>query len=179
MVIKAPFTKEQVEALNKYQKSGPSHPYTCNREPKECEVQGEDRDYTKDGVLIATEAGWVCPCGKYKQDWCHDYNAVKPVESKLDSLKDILHAIITKDIDYGENKEYCFITDEDGELVLLKRNDATSQHQKDLDESEEIRDHWPENRYDGDIIWKVRTGNNRGLDITEMFFKALNIKIAG
>jgi hypothetical protein len=25
----------------------------------------------KQGILIATNEGWVCPCGKYKQQWAH------------------------------------------------------------------------------------------------------------
>ena len=62
-------TPEEVERLNKEQKRNDRHPYTCDRRSKECEVNQTPRDYKKDGVLIATENGWVCPCGKYKQDY--------------------------------------------------------------------------------------------------------------
>ena len=62
-------TSEEVERLNKEQKRNDRHPYTCDRRSKECEVNQTPRDYKKDGVLIATENRWVCPCGKYKQDY--------------------------------------------------------------------------------------------------------------
>lgn len=68
------WTEEQVNELNKQQKSGKFHPYTCDRKAKECEVDMgpiETRDWSKDGILIATTEGWVCPCGKYKQNWAH------------------------------------------------------------------------------------------------------------
>lgn len=56
------FTKEIIEQLNKRQQEGKYHPYTCDRSFSECQVE------LNDGVLIATENGWVCPCGKYKQN---------------------------------------------------------------------------------------------------------------
>ena len=65
--IKAPFTKEQVIKLNEYQHKGNFHPFTCGGE--HC-VRSERED---GGLLIATEEGWICPCGKYKQDWCHSF----------------------------------------------------------------------------------------------------------
>lgn len=71
--IKKPFTEEQVEKLTQFQNSGKFHPFTCDRQADECEVNIKPRDYSKDGVLIATENGWVCPCGKYKQDWCYSF----------------------------------------------------------------------------------------------------------
>ena len=81
-IIKAPFTKEQVENLNKYQKSNLFHPFTCcsPENISEClratkEINGEFIKGTSDGKLIATEDGWVCPCGKYKQNWAHKFMA--------------------------------------------------------------------------------------------------------
>lgn len=80
------FTKEIVEQLNNQQKSGTVHPYTCGggNGEKECKRtisydkrrRGEDIDYTdeNEGVLIATENGWICPCGKYTQNW-HNLDA--------------------------------------------------------------------------------------------------------
>ena len=80
--IKAPFTKEQVQALKEWQdgtftfstKIGdrtvevPGHPFTC------CSFDGCDRQsQPHEGALIPTVDGWVCPCGKWKQDWCHDF----------------------------------------------------------------------------------------------------------
>lgn len=59
---------QDLEAINTQQRSGKVHPYTCDRRALECEVRNNPRDYSKDGVLIATEKGWICPCGKYTQE---------------------------------------------------------------------------------------------------------------
>lgn len=64
--MKTNFTKEIVEQLNKRQQKEKYHPYTCDRSFFECETK---HNHLKDGVLIATENGWICPCGKYKQNW--------------------------------------------------------------------------------------------------------------
>ena len=66
-----PWKQEYVDSLNEYQQKGQFHPYTCDRKANECEVNEKPRDYSKDGILIATKEGWVCPCGKYKQNWAH------------------------------------------------------------------------------------------------------------
>lgn len=68
-IIESPFTKEQVTQLNNYQNSGKFHPFTCGGE--HCK-RSERED---EGILIATEAGWVCPCGKYTQQWAHKFMA--------------------------------------------------------------------------------------------------------
>ncbi len=60
-------SKEEIDHLNELQRRGHYHPLTCDRRAKVCEVNQTPRDYSKDGVLIATETGWICPCGKYKQ----------------------------------------------------------------------------------------------------------------
>jgi|WetSurSiteA1Bulk_404760.scaffolds.fasta_scaffold182682_2 hypothetical protein len=54
----APWTDEQVELINLFQKSGKGHPYTCG---------GGGGPHS--GVdLIATNEGWVCPeCGRVVQ----------------------------------------------------------------------------------------------------------------
>ena len=60
MDIKAPFTKEQVKALNEYQLFELSHGFTCGK----C-----------GSLLEATEEGWICPekdCD-YTQDWAHGF----------------------------------------------------------------------------------------------------------
>jgi hypothetical protein len=78
-MIKAPFTAEQVEALNQYQKSGKFHPFTC---------PGNLSDCAKHRDLIATTAGWVCACGKYQQYWAHEsMMEVVALQSKLDQEK--------------------------------------------------------------------------------------------
>ena len=78
--IKAPFTKKQVNSLNKFQKETRYHPFTCcsPEEIVECtraskEIDGEIIKGTTDGLLVATEEGWVCPCGRYKQDWAYAF----------------------------------------------------------------------------------------------------------
>lgn len=66
--IYAPFTDEQVEALNTYQQETWGHSFTC------CGFDGCRRSKRLDeGELIATNEGWVCPCGKYKQNWAHGF----------------------------------------------------------------------------------------------------------
>jgi hypothetical protein len=69
--ITSTFTPEKIKELNEHQQNNSYHPYTCDRNYEECEVYTVPRDYSKDGVLIATEEGWICPCGKYKQNWYH------------------------------------------------------------------------------------------------------------
>jgi hypothetical protein len=70
--IEAPFTKEQVDKLNRYQNQNGIHPFTCMspNDIPECLRKKRDADGRKvsDGVLTATEEGWICPCGKYTQD---------------------------------------------------------------------------------------------------------------
>ena len=61
-MIQSPFTVEQVESLNGYQKAGPFHPFTCGTDS--CRHD-----------LIATEEGWVCPECDYTQCWAHDFMA--------------------------------------------------------------------------------------------------------
>ena len=68
--LKAPWTPEQVVALNRFQHNQFVHPFTCGR-------RGEpDAPLHEAGeVLVATTAGWVCQvpgCG-YTQDWAHDF----------------------------------------------------------------------------------------------------------
>lgn len=73
--IKAPFTEEQVEALNNYQQESGFHPFTClHNLHNECGRSNKDEE----GVLIASKEGWICPCGKWRQDWAHDFMAQKP-----------------------------------------------------------------------------------------------------
>jgi hypothetical protein len=62
-VIKAPWTDEQVAALNRWQSRGDVHPFTCPGDGPGC---GDHRE------LTATANGWVCACGRYRQDWAHE-----------------------------------------------------------------------------------------------------------
>lgn len=61
-MLKAPWTDEQVDHLNAFQRSGAFHPFTCGK----CRND-----------LVATTGGWICPttdCG-YTQDWAHEFMA--------------------------------------------------------------------------------------------------------
>jgi hypothetical protein len=71
--IKAPWTADDVEGLNIYQRLGLMHPYTCGSKR-----QGDT--HTDGGILVATPEGWKCPYCKYRQDWAHrsDLSALVP-----------------------------------------------------------------------------------------------------
>ncbi len=59
--IRAPWTAAQVDNLNRFQRSGLVHPFTCPGH------DAGDRD------LVATRAGFICcHCG-YRQDWAHAF----------------------------------------------------------------------------------------------------------
>lgn len=58
--IEAPFSSEQVDALNRYQRLGYVHEFTCPEHHG-----GADR------TLYATKDGWRCPHCGYQQDWAH------------------------------------------------------------------------------------------------------------
>lgn len=65
-IIKAPFTPEQVAALNQFQRLDWIHPFTCGSGNR------TDADHLDgEGVLVATEAGWICPYCDYTQVWAH------------------------------------------------------------------------------------------------------------
>ncbi len=66
MHIKAPWTPEQVEQLNKWQEAGYVHPFTCGN---------DDCTRSNGKELVATIDGWTCPSCSYKQDWAHDFMA--------------------------------------------------------------------------------------------------------
>jgi hypothetical protein len=59
-IVRAPWSAQQVNALNDYQARDDVHEYTC--------VNDHDEESR---ILIATEQGWVCPSCDYKQDWAH------------------------------------------------------------------------------------------------------------
>lgn len=62
--IQAPWTPEQVQALNQFQGRGQFHPFTC----------GNPQHLHEAPVLVAWHDGWHCPqeCG-YRQSWAHEY----------------------------------------------------------------------------------------------------------
>lgn len=74
-LLVAPFSATEVEGLNLYQTATgcglPGHPFTCgNRDDGAHPRVGRDH-----GILIATEAGWVCPHCDATQDWAHPWMA--------------------------------------------------------------------------------------------------------
>lgn len=73
--IKAPFTDEQVKNLNDYQTTGRFHPFTCCS-PEEI-IECTRANGTSEGLLVATNDGWICPCGKYTQNWAHKFMTEK------------------------------------------------------------------------------------------------------
>lgn len=68
--IDAPWTPEQVAALNAFQEAKNAHPFTCGNRSDPGHV--DTRPARDLGQLVATQDGWVCPdgCG-YQQDWAY------------------------------------------------------------------------------------------------------------
>lgn len=65
-MIRAPWTPEQVAALNRFQAEGGMHPFTCG-----------NTHATPDLHLVAHTDGWHCwlPDCDYRQDWAHRFMA--------------------------------------------------------------------------------------------------------
>ncbi len=79
--IHAPFTPEQVQALNEFQTGVPvdnpwavGHPFTCPHRSD----GGHGQEGGDLGVLVATQAGWRCPHCGHTQDWAHASMAQTP-----------------------------------------------------------------------------------------------------
>jgi hypothetical protein len=73
--IRAPWTDEQVAALNRWQTSGRVHPFTCRDRGEPGHVERPDADL---GQLVATPEGWVCPDCDYTQGWAHRFMLETP-----------------------------------------------------------------------------------------------------
>lgn len=73
--IKAPFTDEQVEALNRYQADPRWHPFTCGRTRNDARhrAYAEEHNQRDYGILVAHREGWECPACGYTQDWAHAF----------------------------------------------------------------------------------------------------------
>ena len=64
------WAEETVKGLEKYQRDGRFHPYTCpNRSLETHPYRAGDRDF---GMLVPTTEGWVCRDCDYRQDWYMD-----------------------------------------------------------------------------------------------------------
>jgi len=68
--LRAPWSDEQVDALNRFQRRGDVHPFTC---PNHSEMRDIDR------ALFATVNGWICAHCDYRQDWAHEAMVSGPV----------------------------------------------------------------------------------------------------
>ena len=64
--IEAPWTQEQVDALNRWQQAGFVHEFTCPSDHP-------------DRTLLATPEGWACQQCTYRQNWAHRFMLEKPV----------------------------------------------------------------------------------------------------
>lgn len=98
--INTPFTKEQVDKLNEYQRKGIFHPITCINNGDDTHVNYEFENKHKGeqyeeflkiqkekGIkypemefrqtkLIATKNGLICPACNYTQDWAISFMPV-------------------------------------------------------------------------------------------------------
>lgn len=59
--VDAPFTEEQVESFNAFQRNSGKHPYTC----------GNDSSHA---LLIAAPDALKCPDCEYHQSWAHSFS---------------------------------------------------------------------------------------------------------
>ncbi len=69
-----PWTVEEVESLNGFQRSAPFHPFTCGTKEKHQQIEHPSGwTETVDEVLVATTDGWTCKGCDYTQDWAHGF----------------------------------------------------------------------------------------------------------
>ena len=69
--VKELWSDGQIAALNKFQKDGNFHPFTCNnRNDGNHPLEDEYGDH---GVLRARKTGWYCNFCDYTQDWAHEF----------------------------------------------------------------------------------------------------------
>lgn len=87
MKIQAPFNENQIKNLERYQRLGYVHPFTCP----------QNSTHISDGILLPTTNGMICiECG-YIQNWVHDYMTSASFLKK-DPLVNILRLIKIKNI---------------------------------------------------------------------------------
>lgn len=73
--IVAPWTDEQVETLNAFQRSGFFHPFTCGERDERHQQYRETNGDRDDGLLVAYNDGWRCPVCDWRQNWAHSFMA--------------------------------------------------------------------------------------------------------
>lgn len=70
--LTAPWTPEQVAALNAWQTNDRLHPFTCGNDRMDAAHVAYQRENGGDfGQLFATTDGWICPVCDYRQDWAY------------------------------------------------------------------------------------------------------------
>lgn len=80
----APWTDEEVEALNVWQHTSSVHPFTCGKRVD----HPFEEEYGDHGALRATNDGWVCAHCDYTQDWAHKMMFEAPPRSIWEVLND-------------------------------------------------------------------------------------------
>ena len=61
MIVRAPFTVDQVKSLSDWQNNGRVHPFMCGSHSG------------LGSVLVPTVRGWICQFCEYTQEWAHDF----------------------------------------------------------------------------------------------------------
>lgn len=56
-------SQAEIDALNRFQHSGQFHPYTCGGN------RTDENHKDREGILVATADGWVCPYCEYRQPY--------------------------------------------------------------------------------------------------------------
>lgn len=81
-LVYAPWTEEQVTALNRYQANPYRHPYTCGNEHVKT-------------VLVATISGWDCPfCHQWVQNWASNFLFQEPTPEEIRLWERLDHGVI-------------------------------------------------------------------------------------
>lgn len=80
--VYAPFTEDQVDSLNWYQRTSSFHEFTCGNDncPGKRHVSYNPKYKPPEpaptgDMLVATANGWICPSCDYTQNWAHLYMA--------------------------------------------------------------------------------------------------------
>jgi hypothetical protein len=86
----APWTEDEVDKLNQYQRCSWVHPFTCGGERGDwAHRQRALENYPLEdyGQLVATPLGWVCPTCGYTQTWAHDFMLLGPPPDPMEALR--------------------------------------------------------------------------------------------
>jgi hypothetical protein len=75
----APFSPSEVEALNRWQRTGWVHPFTCaHRNTPRHHAFAKANHEGDHGILRARADGWYCPVCGYTQTWAHRFMLTPP-----------------------------------------------------------------------------------------------------